>query len=383
MQRPAQRVRVGIDYRPALLGRAGLGRATRELVRALAEDDDVELHLFGHCFRGAQVAGLPPAHTRLHRLPLPGKGLRLLAKCGLHAGRLAGNPQVFHWTDTVFPPVSDRQPTVVTVHDLAFLADPGFHGEAAAKGLAHRVLAAARRASICVVPSMATADALREALADEPHPKRIEVIPFGSDHVHRTTREPHGLKVIENNFFVALGTIEPRKNHQRLLDAWTALDSPKPDLVVVGHRGWQCEKTCEALQRLAKETSNKQAGTGRLIWQATLSDGQVASLLDTARALVYPSLLEGFGFPPLEAMAVGLPVLTGHHAALRDVAGGAALVVDAEDTAAIRTGLEQLANRPELGESLVQKGLQRAQQFTWAACAASYKAIYREVASWK
>ena len=107
---------IAIDYRPALLSRAGIGRATRELSRALSDCNDLQVHLFGHSVAPAKVPVRLPDAARLHRLPIPGRSLPLLRRLGLGADRLAGSAKVFHWTDYVQPPVCDAR-TILTVHD--------------------------------------------------------------------------------------------------------------------------------------------------------------------------------------------------------------------------------------------------------------------------
>ena len=118
---------IALDYRPALLSPAGIGRATRELAAALAARDDVEVHLFAHSLARARCAVTLPDRARLHRLPIPGRALPWLHRTGLGADRLAGGVPVFHWTDYVQPPVR-RARTVLTVHDLAFVRDATARG---------------------------------------------------------------------------------------------------------------------------------------------------------------------------------------------------------------------------------------------------------------
>lgn len=360
-------LRISIDYRPALLGKAGIARAVRELARSLsdvASAQDLDLHLFGHCLSAAIDDTPPPA--RLHRLPLPGRLQPWLARMGLDAARLSGCPGVFHWTDTVHPPIRHTK-VLLTVHDVAFAEDTGFHGPAAL-GLQARCRAAVAQAAAIVTPTRATALALEEHF----HPTvPVHVIPFGADHLLQRAVPGGPRPVPRRPFLLCLGTIEPRKNHLRLLAAYRNLPTPRPDLVVVGRAGWCCDEIVAALRAAV--------GSG-VHWLADASDQQVTLLLASALAMVYPSQLEGFGFPPLEAMAVGTPVVAGDTPALREVLGTAALFVDPLDVEAITEGLRLIVHDENTARRLRNEGPARAATFRWLDCATAHARLYHEIA---
>jgi len=356
---------IALDYRPALLSRAGIGRATRELAAALARLPELDLHLFGHCFAGARIAINVPVGARLHRWPIPGRWLPRLQRLGWPAERLAGGARVFHWTDYVHPPVG-AAPALLTLHDLAFLRDPSWHGPAAA-GLAERTAAALRQAAAVVVPSQTTREDLRR-LTDYAGP--VQVVPFGADHVPTAVAAPHPLG--GRAFVLCLGTLEPRKNHQNLLAAWQRLPAPRPLLCLVGGVGWQCTEIVAAV-RAAQQR-------GEVRWWPALRDAAMLPLLAHASLLVYPSLWEGFGFPPLEAMRLGVPVLAHDSAALRELGDGAVALVDASDPAALADGVAGLLGDAARRQRLQAAGRARAAQFRWQACAEAHAAIYRELA---
>lgn len=357
----AVRLPIALDYRPALLSRAGIGRVTRELARHLAGHDELAIHLFGHSVAAARVQPVIPAAARLHRLPLPGRGLPTLARLGLGAERLAGSARVFHWLDFIQPPVR-RARTVLTVHDLAFVREPSWHGKDAAT-LRERTRLAIERADAVVVPSATTAADLQEFTPTvEPH-----VIPFGADHVPQCAADhPRG----GTPYALCLGTIEPRKNHRTLLQAWRALPGDDaPHLVVVGGVGWECDAIVRDL-----ETAER---AGHVTWLRRADDAQVWRLLHHAELLVYPSLWEGFGLPPLEAMRCGVPVVCNDTPALREIAGAAAVLVDATNPEALAAGIET-ALTDRIGRAAA--GHQHAARYRWADCAAQHAALYRELA---
>lgn len=351
-------VRVGIDYRPALLQSAGIGRCVRELCRALAEINELDLHLFGHSFARARRRDPLPTGSHLHRLPIPGRSLAFLARCGLDAGGLAGRPEVFHWTDYIHPPVAGAA-AVLTIHDLAMTTDPGFHGGATDLMLA-RCRVAAERSARVICPTTATANQVF-AEFDLP-PDKVEVIPFGCDHVSPTgTGRP-----IEEDYIVMVGTVEPRKNHHNLLLAYKQLPTPRPRLLVLGRRGWQCDEIVAAL-----------TGTNGVTWIDELSDQLLVRYVEHALVLVYPSFLEGFGFPPLEAMVLGTPVLAGDTPALREVLGEAARFCDPHDVDSIQRELGELIRDADLRDELRSRGVRQAGGYSWHRCAEQHADLYQ------
>ncbi len=357
----AVRLPIALDYRPALLSRAGIGRVTRELARALAEREDVEVHLFGHSLAPARVAHDVPANARLHRLPIPGRSLGAFAALGLPAERLAGRARVFHWTDFVQPPTGGV-PVVLTVHDLAFVRNRQWHGDSAAT-LAERTRAAIGRATAVIVPSETTAADVREFAPDA---ASLHVVPFGADHVpaDRAAANPFA----GQPFALCVGTIEPRKNHRNLLAAWRRLPDPRPLLVVVGGVGWECDDIVTELRTAEREGVAK--------WLEDCADDVMWSLLRHAELLVYPSLWEGFGLPPLEAMQAGIPVVAHDTPAIAELTAGAARLVDATDPEALAAGI---ATALDDAPHLCSAGQQRAKRFRWSECAARHVEIYREV----
>jgi glycosyltransferase involved in cell wall biosynthesis len=358
-------LRVALDYRPALLSVSGIGRATRQLAAALAERPDLELHLYGHSL-ARTVNGARPATAHLHRLPVPGRSLPLLRALGIGADRLCGRPRVFHALDYVEVPVRDAR-LVVTIHDVAFAEDPALHGPRQSQILIERTRRILRQAQRVVVPTATTAAALREHF--DVDPTQLAVIPFGVDHVPRDQHDEPPLR--GEDYVLMLGTLEPRKNHLRLLRAWRSLAPPRPRLVVIGQPGWLCDEVVGALRATAREGVR---------WIPQADDATVWRYLRHARALAYPSLREGFGFPPLEALSLGIPVLAGDTPALREVLGDAALFRDPTSVDTLRDGLELVLGDERCRARLKSRGAVRAASYTWANCAQAHAALYAEVA---
>lgn len=364
MKATAAPLPIALDYRPALLSPAGIGRATRELAKALAERDDVVVHLFGHSLARVRCEQALPPRARLHRLPIPGRSLPVLLRLGLTAERLAGGARVFHWTDFVQPPVG-KAAKVLTVHDLAFVREPKWHG-AAAGTLRERTLAAIGQATAVIVPSQATAVDVR-AFAPA---ATVQVVPFGADHVPEAIAAGHPFG--GRPYVLCLGTIEPRKNHRTLLRAWREIEGLRPLLVVGGGIGWDSDDTVRELQAAVAD--------GLVEWRQSANDREVWTLLHHAELLVYPSLWEGFGFPVLEAMQMGIPVVAHRCAPLEELTAGAATLVDATSPTALAEAIEGTLRDRALRTKLIDAGRMRAAKFRWRDCATAHAAIYREVA---
>ena len=369
--------RIAIDYRAALYSRSGIARSVRELGRHLPAamgEIGLELHLFAHGWRKPLTVE-NGSKAQLHRLRIPGKSLPILAAVGLDAARLAGPAELFHWMDYVYPPLRRKGIRVVqTVHDIAFLEDESFHGEKGSRLLSRRFGDALQGSDLLLCPSQSSKLALERQFATLPP---IRVIPFGADHVHRfNPKAERGRSRIDKIFgskapyMLALGTLEPRKNHAQLLRAWQSLESAKerPRLVIIGARGWGAEALHAGLQSIDKSEG--------LCWLEGVEDVELFDILAGARALLYPSSLEGFGFPPLEALNLGVPVLAGDCAALKEQLGDAALFVDGQDVDAIANGMRRLARDTALRCSLQANWEKRAARYLWATSARQHAQAY-------
>lgn len=264
---------------------------------------------------------------------------------------------------------------VLTVHDLSFLRNPAWFRWERAMYYRHAVKRSVRSAERIIADSYATAVDLQDMLGVPRD--RIDVIPLGVDDAFQpvspdevaAVRHKYGLPP---SFFLYYGTLEPRKNLPRLIEAWSAIAGECPqDLVIAGREGWQVGSI-----RKAAEGS---AYASRIHFVGFIPREELPALIGTAHAFVWPSLWEGFGLPPLEAMACGVPVLTSNVSSMPEVMGDAALLVDPADVKTLATGMGRLAADDTLRVELKAKGLARAAQFTWERTAERTLAVYRKV----
>ena len=362
-------MRIGVDAGRIAHGRGGVASYTRELIRALAAPGvEHEIVLFdldgGSAFSAAveESFGSLPQRVRI------ASDTREELK----------NLDVFHAPGFAIPAVVG--PTLVfTVHDLTVLSHPECHTLAnRVRTLASVADALARGATILAVSEATRREAFRLlALPVE----KVEVLaPIlnpcfsarGDVQADEATARRFG---IDNLFVLAVGSLEPRKNLERLLDAWTEL----PDrlrrthqLVVVGPDGWQQRSILRRLDGLVQTES--------VIRAERLRDSELAALYRRARALVFPSLAEGFGLPVAEAMACGAPVVTSKSSSLPEVAGDAAILVDPEDVDAIATAVARVLEDEGLRRDLRERGYERSQSFSRDALLPRLLEIYRRAA---
>jgi len=350
-----------MDFRPAMRSVTGIGRYARRLAAELA--GQCELALYGY-FRKGNVPEVrkPPAGASLHARPYPSRLMDLLARLRLvPTERLLGGCDLFHHTNFVMPVLRATTPQAMTLHDLAFLRDPACHTPRAVEALTRIVERAAKSCAAFLVPSEATARDCEEFLGLGRD--RVFVTPLGVDPsffelAPRPSARP---------YLLAVGTLEPRKNHRRLIRALDGIDA---DLRIVGKRGWLCADVLQA------------AGAAPNVHlEGHVDEERLRELLAGATAVAYPSTLEGFGLPVLEAMAAGKPVLTSDIEPLRAVAGEAALLVDPLDDRALADAVLRILFDEGLRAELAAAGPAQARRFTWQDCAQKTLQAYHAVLS--
>jgi glycosyltransferase involved in cell wall biosynthesis len=179
---------------------------------------------------------------------------------------------------------------------------------------------------------------------------------------------------VSRDFLLAVGSLQPRKNLVRLIRAYARLRGERedfsPQLVIVGRKLWLASEIFDEVKR--------QRWADDVILTGYVTDADLPALYRAARAFVYPSLFEGFGLPPLEAMACGTPVVTSDVSSLPEVAGDAALLIDPNDERALADALIEIVNNEGLRAELREKGIAQAKKFTWREAAEKTLSLYRE-----
>ena len=326
---------VGVDVAPLVQTRAGTARYVRGVLGELERVDGLNVRRLGFGGPGRPAALLRDTAWYPFLLPRRARRERL---------------DVLHCT-TYRAPSRSRVPVAVTVHDLAILRFPQFFPawtRLYARLALRRVL---RRAARILAVSEFTKREVVELVGVPPD--RVRVTPNAVD----GTFTAEGARAA-GDYVLAVGTVEPRKNLPRLVDA---ARRASVELRVVGESGW----------------GGVQVGGNGVRWLGFVDDDELARLYRGASCFAYPSLYEGFGIPVVEAMACGTPVVTSAGGACEEVAGGAAELVDPLDVGSIADGIRRaIARRREL----VPLGLENARRYTWSAAAEATAAAYRELA---
>jgi glycosyltransferase involved in cell wall biosynthesis len=358
-----RRLRVAIDGEGLSRPEAGVGVYTTEILRGLAEVAPVDLTVYTPA-GVAPPEGIPSAR----RSTFPFAGRHLLWSNAL---RRSG-ADVFFGCIGQLPLGGVWMPSVVTVHDLAIYRNPEWFPDGQWLSVQHVVPRSLRRADRVICVSNSTARDV-EAFLGVPH-ERLRVVPLGVDQVFR----PQPAEVIAElrrrldlpeRFCLFLSTVEPRKNLPVLLDAWAHLDHRLP-LVVAGSTGWRAQEIEAKLER----------ASGDVRRLGTVARRDLPALYSAAVCLCHPAWYEGFGLPPLEAMACGTPVVVSDRSSLPEVVGDAGLLVDPADPGAWTEALERVLDDEELRHDLEQRGRARAASFTWARTADETWRVLQEAA---
>jgi glycosyltransferase involved in cell wall biosynthesis len=358
---------VAIDTGPLHGRRTGVGNAIAWTVDALRRRPDIELSPY-------VISARARVQSPERRLPIPAAAaLRLWAHRSPPVDRFLGPHQVVHGTNYVVPPT--RSPRLVSVYDCWFLDHP----EDAVNDvrLAAAVLrrAAADGAHV-VTSSDATTRRVRELLATE----RVHTVLLGPPPEIELSADDTGAGTAlpaldEHPFILALATMERRKNLPTLVDAFGRLarEHETVRLVMSGAAGNDTAAVDRAIARLPADASERVIRTG------PVDDQAKAWLLRSARALAYPSLDEGFGFPILEAQQAGTPVVASTAGSIPQVAGAAALLSPARDAEALAANLYWIVTSDDMHAKLARRGRANLARFSWATTAERLAQLYREL----
>jgi glycosyltransferase involved in cell wall biosynthesis len=367
-------VRIGIDYRPALINREGIGRYARELVRGFVElDFDSHLGLFAYSLAGSRFTreelGIAGSKAEMVRLRFPSRWLpKLLARMGKGVDDLVGGCDVYHHTQPNLLAV--RQAVeVATIFDCIYTLDAGYLSKEAAERMTAVAKEMVKRVRLVIVPSEYVGAEVVLALGARPD--QVAIAHLGCDHVARDL-PPEGFGKAKDPYVLTVSRVDARKNHLRMLEAFEKLVKEGfPHRWVIAGPGGHGVEVFE--RELAASPARD-----RVEWRRFVPDAELPRLYSQADLFLFASLNEGFGLPPLEAMACGVPVVSSVVTSMPEVLGDAALLVEPTDVERIFEASRRMLAEPEYAREFGEKGKRRAREFTWKECARRTLIAYRE-----
>jgi len=379
--RPFQgRLKIGIDISRSVGEATGVGIYASSLVNALAEIDPVNEYVlypyFWECFppefRSAHAPARPNFRLRSENAPLAKIQQQWMSQ---PPDAAAGHVDIVHSTGYTSPALGKSR-LVVSIHDLSFVTHPEFHTEANRAFCIREVARAAKYAAKIIVPSENSKRDLQ--VYYEVDDERIAVIPYAADPAFMPADPADVAGVLRKHtitgeYLLFVGSVEPRKNLAGLVraaDSWLR-EKPGRQIVVAGPAGWLNSD----VHRLITERGLE----GQVHFLGYVDRDDLRALYSGARAFVYPSFYEGFGFPVLEAMACGCPVIASNAPALKEIAEMAAKLVTPGDDDQLARVIREVADDEAERAELVNLGLERASRYTWRETALKTLEVYRSL----
>ena len=382
-------MKIGIDGNLAIYEKAGIGKYTTNLIKALLEyDRKNEYVLFFNFFRHPaermqaikNLVKDSKAHVkvRISRLPAAWKERLTQASYPLK-NILKEDVDLYHATYFSGIPKVGFSKMTVTMYDLAFMKYPEHRGKKLSNYYFKRTKQAIAKTKKIIVPSLSTKKDLIEYF--KVPPSKIVVIPLGVGKIFRVIRNSNEIKQhlrkykIKSDFILSVCTLEPRKNLPRLVQAYTLLPhqlQQKYQLVLVGGEGWNNQELVKIIHDL--NLKEKVALPGYV------PEEDLPYFYNQAKVFVYPSLYEGFGLPVLEALSCGAPVITSNVSSMPEVAGKAAILINPYKEEEIASALRKVLASEKLQESLSRKGIVQAKKFSWRRTAEETLKVFQKVA---
>lgn len=372
----------------------GIGQYTLNLILELERVPDLRVALFYGPFWGDQIkfaapredaptrrAMVPAVMDTVKRvvksiIPRPHDVARFLQQRVFTKGAVTRGIMLYHEPNYI--PYRFAGPVVITLHDLSLLKYPHTHTKECVDAIGRRLPAAVERADGIITVSEFTRKEVIETFGVDP--AKVTTVYNGVGKAFRPMRpeetasvlQRHGLR--HTGYILTVGTLEPRKNLIGLFRAYRRLDPllrRHYPLVIVGMKGWHYREIEQELETLMASEQVRPLGY--------LNEGELPAVYAGAAVMVYPSLYEGFGLPPIEAMASGVPVVVSDRSSLPEVVGEAGWLIDPMDERDIAEGIQALLDSGPERELQIERGLDRARQFGWDRCARETLAVYCKV----
>ncbi len=350
----------------------GIGQYTLNLSHALTDIYNMDInHFYGYEWSKAGAPKNSPKMSFLKKLlkgivPRPYEVNRVIQQRAFSAGITAFKPTIYH--EPSFLPLAFDGPTVITVHDLSHIRFPESHPQERVATLNRRLPIAIENAQVVLTDSHFSKQEILTEFSVNSDKVFVTHLGFSSDFYPRQPDESRVVtsqyQLIPHQYVLAVGTLEPRKNLIQAIRAYNLLPknfTSNYPLVIVGARGWKEKAFIRELEPLIN------SGSARLLGYVPSKD--LPFLYSAATALIYPSVYEGFGLPPLEAMACGTPVITTNCSSIPEVVADAGITVEAGDISATAFAIRNLCEDANMRASLSIAGIQQAANFSWDKCA--------------
>ncbi len=370
-------MRIGIDGIPLATPKTGIGHYTFELAHALARllpGDECQLVAPVPVDLDAENEGIE-VPTNLCTVYAPVNALRRRWwTIGLPLYIRRNKLTLFHGTNYNVP-LWRRCPTVVTIHDLSLLLHSDTHQEHLVRRARMRLPTMTRVATRIITDSESVKREICTHLGVAP--AKITAVSLAPRRAFRPAGEAQARAArrrlgVEDDFILFVGTVEPRKNLVTLVRAFDELlrmTDLRPQLVIAGPKGWLTEDLFANVEWSAR--------TERILFTGYVPDEDLCALYSSCRVSVYPSLYEGFGLPPLEAMACGAPVITSRIPVIMETVGTSARLIEPSDVRELTAALVELLTDADARKHFSVSGLQRAAEFTWEGTAQMTLEVYR------
>lgn len=377
-------MRIGFDTSQTGRTKAGCGYYAHSLIHQLAADDDRNEYILypamGDLFWDPEYASstFSTSQPRFEQWKAPSDfeaSRRFWTTPSADFERRIGSPDIFHSNNFFCPQGLQHARLIYTLYDLSFMENPAWNTEENWVGCFSGVFRASLQADLILSISRYTRQHFLSTFPGYP-PERVAVVyPASRFAEPREVKPPERFAHLKSQgFWLSVGTIEPRKNHVRLLEAYRILKAKSGSslpLVMAGGKGWLVKQFDSLLHGLDPNRD--------VILPGYVSDEELKWLYQNCFASVYPSVFEGFGMPVLEALGLGAPVLCSNTSSLPEAAGDAALLFDPRDAGSIASAMQRLAGAEVNRESLISAGLLHARQFSWAASAAQLREWYERM----
>lgn len=382
-------LRIGIDI-STLLNHGpdiGAGRYIFNLIRSLLQIDKKNIYILTGRYVTHKYlpevydlkSQFPDSKIKLDLYSTTSKKLKLWDKTRFPLLEFRGlKTDILHCPDYLIPPTLNKN-IILTVHDLAFMRFPEFNFDWFIKKYTAEVKRNTRISKKIIADSESTRNDIVSFLGADP--ARVEVVYLAADDTFRKlTEKEKNMDIlkkyqIDNKYILSVGTIEPRKNFAALIRAFNNIKKSKTGsgykLVIVGRTGWKSENTYQ--ERENSPYIEDILFTGRI------TDQDLVQLYNWAELFVYPSLFEGFGLPPLEAMSCGLPVIAYDTSSLKEIIGDAGILLAAGDESKLENQVLHVLENEVLREELCSKSLVQAKRFRWEETAKKTLDIYNNI----